>query len=662
LSKFSSRIWQLSAEQRGSIAIQHHIIADHPQESAPEENGLLRRELLAVHTELTRVVEERNALVALLDEPLGIAAKALGRKGEVKRRARKLKKQLGLLRRRQRAGELNPVQVGNQLLRIGYANTLQEPREWMARVKAVRGAAIDTTRSGLRVLTDASSPEDYGVQSLWRDVLEPARGQDRGYQVAARRLAIRTGQLTDQLAVTSRLADRDPAFRPVLAQSQGRARELSGWIPRIPGPRERIEPAAENLILHLVKESRPYFSNGFTSRSHENFKAEKAAGLDPVVLTEPGFPRSVAGDDFPGVEDFEGIVHHRLDTGIDYARVPSDRWLEDFAWMAYRKVREIRPAVIHVSSGRRGYETALVALALKEKTGLPVVYEVRSFFEGNWTSETAIEDASEVYRRRTAVENMCMQEADAVLTLGQAMKAELVSRGIPEEKIGIVPNGVNVENFVPAPVDPELLGRYDITMPTFGYVSNMDHAREGQEYLIRAAALLKQRGVQAQCILVGGGQRMAHLRTLAHELNVQDRIVFTGHIDHSEVSSHYNLIDVFVVPRIRERAASYVTPLKPFEAMAMGRPVVASDLPALAEIVEPPHRGRLFEPEDAASLADVVAGLLADPGLRAELGAAGRAWIENERQWKHNGPRYRRVFQDVIIAAGSTATDHSEGA
>jgi phosphatidylinositol alpha-1,6-mannosyltransferase len=419
---------------------------------------------------------------------------------------------------------------------------------------------------------------------------------------------------------------------------------------------------ADNLVLHLVKESRPYFSNGFTSRSHENFKAEKAAGLDPVVLTEPGFPRSVAGDDFPSVEDFEGIVHHRLDTGIDYARVPSDRWLEDFAWLAYRKVREIRPAVIHVSSGRRGYETALVALALKEKTGLPVVYEVRSFFEGNWTSETAIEDTSEVYRRRTAVENMCMQEADAVLTLGQAMKAELVSRGIPEDKIGIVPNGVNVENFVPAPVDRELMDRYGITMPTFGYVSNMDHAREGQEYLIRAAALLKRRDVQAQCILVGGGQRIAQLKTLVHELGVQDRVVFTGHIDHSEVSAHYNLIDVFVVPRIRERAASYVTPLKPFEAMAMRRPVVASNLPALAEIVDPPHRGRLFEPEDAASLADAVAGLLADPGLRDELGAAGRAWIEEERQWKHNGPRYRRVFEDVMARAARPAPDHTEGA
>ncbi len=616
----------------------------------------------AAHRELTNLAKDRDALATLWSEPLGIGVSTNGPQGEFKRRARKLKKQLVRLQRRYREGVVNPLQVGTQLARIGYSHTLEEPREWIAKVKGVQRRAGRTTLGGMKVLSRVYSPTDYATTALWRDVLEPDHGHEREYQEAARRLAIRTGQMTDQLEITSRLARRDPAFRQTLAQSQGRAKELSGWIPRIPGGPDPVTPAADNIVLHLVKESRPYLSNGFTSRSHENFKAEKAAGLDPVILTEPGFPRSVVGEDFPEVEVFEGIVHHRLDTGIDYARVPSDRWLEDFAWLAYRTVKEIRPAVIHVSSGRRGYETALVALALKEKTGIPVVYEVRSFFEGNWTAETAIEDRSEVYRRRVAVENMCMQEADAVLTLGEAMKGELVSRGVPEDKIGIVPNGVNIANFVPGPVDEDLKARYRITMPTFGYVSNMDHRREGQEYLIRAAALLKQRGVKAQCVLVGGGARIEEMKQLVRDLSVQDRVVFTGHIDHSSVSSHYNLIDVFVVPRIHERAASYVTPLKPFEAMAMGRPVLASNLPALAEIVDPPHRGRLFEPEDAASLADEVEALLADPELRDRLGAAGRSWIEDQRQWKHNGPRYQGVFNDVIARAGVRPPHQTEGA
>ena len=161
---------------------------------------------------------------------------------------------------------------------------------------------------------------------------------------------------------------------------------------------------------------------------------------------------------------------------------------------------------------------------------------------------------------------------------------------------------------------------------------------------------------------MGGGDRVTELKELAAALKVSDRVVFTGPVPHERVPDYYRLIDVFVVPRVRERAATYVTPLKPFEAMVLERPVVVSDLPALAEIVDAPHRGLLFEPEDHVSLADVVQGLLQDPAERARLGRAGRDWVEAERQWKHNGPRYRTVFESVITRARRDATAMTEGA
>ncbi|MFC7402660.1 glycosyltransferase family 4 protein [Citricoccus sp. GCM10030269] len=592
---------------------------------------------------------ERNALTAAWKHPLGM--ESLRPRRELKRRAKKLKKQLGRFRRRYRDGELSTLRAGREIVRIGYYNTLKEPLDWVTELRnARRLAPAAPPLAGDRALKP-ERPAEYGTGLLWQDVLAEDRSGERGFEMASRRLAIRAGQISEQLDATARLAGQDPAFRRDLANVNGRAKELSGWVPRIPGPVDPVVPVADNLVLHLLKESRPYFSNGFTSRSHENLKAEKLAGLEPVVLTEPGFPRNVVGDDFSAVEEFEGITHYRLDAGIDYQSVPSDRWLEDFAWLAYREVRRIRPAVIHVSSGRRGFETALVALALKEKTGIPVVYEVRSFFEANWTSETEVEESSEIYRRRIAVENLCMQEADHVLTLGEAMRDELASRGIPAEKISLVPNGVNLENFTQAERDPELAAQHGITMPTFGYVSNMDHYREGQELLVRATALLMSRGVQAQCVLVGGGDRVSALQELAAQLNVTDRVIFTGPVRHEKVPDYYRLIDLFVVPRVRERAATYVTPLKPFEAMVLERPVVVSNLPALAEIVDAPHRGALFEPEDHVSLADVVQGLLEDPAERQRLGEAGRRWVEAERQWKHNGPRYQNVFEAVIARA-----------
>ena len=369
------------------------------------------------------------------------------------------------------------------------------------------------------------------------------------------------------------------------------------------------------------------------------------------MLTEPGFPRAVVGDNFDRVEVFEGIEHRRLDTGLDYSKVPADRWQEDFAWLAWQQIKQIRPDVIHVSSGRRGFETALVALALKEKTGIPVVYEVRSFFEANWTPDLELEESGEIFRRRMEVETRCMMAADHVLTLGTSMRDEIIGRGVPAEKISLIPNAVNLENFIPASADPAMAKRFGITMPTFGYVSNMDHRREGQELLIEAAVRLKERGVQAQCVLVGAGTRMETLKGLAARWDISDRVVFTGPVDHSEVDALYGLIDVFVVPRIPERAAVYVTPLKPFEAMALERPVLVSDLPALKEIVQAPARGRTFRAGDVESLADEVQGLLEDPEERRRLGESGRRWVDAERQWKHNGPRYRDVYEHVTQPA-----------
>ncbi len=611
---------------------------------------LLRAELLAVHDELTELTAEKDARAwrpraLTVDLPGGVLGSLKGRAREVRRRGVSVVRDA-------LSGRLGPAAAVREAARIAVDQLGSVPRESLAELQRLRRQSRGRRLAGAGPLL-AIDPADFESPraQLWLDLLAEryaARGEDdpahRAYLDELRRLASPAGAISASLDATAESSHTAPRMRGALAVVNGRAAELSGWLPRIPGGFEPVEPAGRRVVLHLVKESRPYYSNGFTSRSHENFKAEQAAGWTPIVLTEPGFPRAVVGDAFERVEVYDGIEHRRLDTGVDYAQVPADRWQEDFAWLAWQQVRAIRPDLIHVSSGRRGYETALVALALKEKTGIPVVYEVRSFFEANWTPDLAREESGEIFRRRMEVETRCMLAADHVLTLGTAMRDEIVARGVPAEKVSLVPNAVNLENFVPGPRDEDLAARFGITMPTFGYVSNMDHRREGQELLIEAAARLKERGIEAQCVLVGGGGRVATLKGLAARWDVEDRVVFTGPVDHTEVAALYDLIDVFVVPRIHERAAVYVTPLKPFEAMAMRRPVLVSDLPALAEIVAAPERGHTFAAGDVGSLADAVAELLADPDERERLGAAGRAWIESERQWRHNGARYAEVF------------------
>jgi glycosyltransferase involved in cell wall biosynthesis len=210
-----------------------------------------------------------------------------------------------------------------------------------------------------------------------------------------------------------------------------------------------------------------------------------------------------------------------------------------------------------------------------------------------------------------------------------------------------VPNAVDVTTFTPRPRDEALAASLglDPGIPVIGYVSSLN-PYEGIRYLLAAAAALRARGRALRVLIVGDGEDREALVTAGHELGLDDgTLVMPGRVPHEDVVGYYSLIDVFVVPRTAARVSQLVTPLKPFEAMAMERPVVISDLPALREIVEPGETGLTFRAEDADDLATVVEGLLDDPALRNRLGRQAREWVLTERTWAANGRRYRELYE-----------------
>lgn len=424
----------------------------------------------------------------------------------------------------------------------------------------------------------------------------------------------------------------------------------ASWLPRIPGPPRRVDPRSDTTILHLLKESLPYHNNGFCMRSHYSLLAQREAGLEPVVVTSPGFPRRDGVLEFPPSEVIDDIPHHRIDVGYPApANIPFDDYLRDYTWAAARLAHQIRPAVIHAGSGYRGYEAALVGRALRNHLRLPLVYEVRSFFETTWTGDADWAERGEHYERRFATENRCMQDADVVITIAEAMRQEVIDRGVAPERVFVIPNGVDAAVFTPRPRDRELVRQYGTDgVPTFGYVSNLDHLRENQETLIRATAVLKARGRTARCLIVGDGRRRGELEALARSEGVATEVIFTGKVPHAKIQDYYALLDVFVVPRMAERAARLVTPLKPYEAMAMALPCVVSELPALLEITGNAERGLSFPPEDAAALADRLIALFDNVPLREQLGRRGREWVLSERSWSVNGPRYDEVYRFAL--------------
>jgi len=463
----------------------------------------------------------------------------------------------------------------------------------------------------------------------------------------------RTGDLRQQAAMLHQIHRLDDTRETRLNERRllGRLNELTpGWLPTIPG-RQPVTPAGDDVILHLNKESSPYLTTGFTMRSRYNLIAARDAGLKPVIVTALGFPRLLGITDFPAVEIVDEMPHYRLDLGPNYPLDrPLDQILEDQAWLTARVARQVRPAIIHASSGHRGFEHALIGLALRDHIDRPLVYEVRSVFESSWGTEEGWEtEGSEHYRLRFDTETRTMRAADHVLVISEVMRDELIERGVDPARLTVFPNAIDPKVFSPRPPDPALQARYGIDGHyTFGYVSLIDHPREDHELLMDATKELRRRGRRVRCLIIGDGKRRAELEQYAKRTGAANDVVFTGHVPHDEVAGHYALLDAFVVPRRDERAARMVTPLKPYEALAMARPLVIADLPPLREIASPEERGLAYTPGDMAGLASVLERLMDDPALGQRIAAEGHDWVVRERTWAANGAILRDVYRAVL--------------
>ncbi len=431
----------------------------------------------------------------------------------------------------------------------------------------------------------------------------------------------------------------------------GEVQVLSGaWSPSAPVLRHHRP--VPGRVLHLVGRSLPHVQTGYSVRTRYVTRCQREAGLDPHVVTQLGFPWTEAAEDAALWEEVDGIPHHRLPGPTPLPTRLDDR-LDRNVDALLELVRRIRPAALHAASD---YRNALLALAVGEACGIPVVYEVRGFWEDTWTSKRGGDGAraAVAYRWRRDRELECMRRADRVVTLAEVMREEMADRGVPPERITVVPNAVDPDAFRPAQRDQALARELGLTdgEVVVGYVSSLV-SYEGVQYLIEAVAQLVARGLGVRGLLVGDGEERSALEARARELGMGKHILFTGRVPHERVASYYGLIDVFVVPRTADRVCHLVTPLKPYEAMALERAVVVSDVRALREMVIPGRTGLTFRPEDACDLTDVLEPLVRSPRRREELGRAARAWVREHRTWTRNGERYAALYRDLGVLGES---------
>lgn len=390
-------------------------------------------------------------------------------------------------------------------------------------------------------------------------------------------------------------------------------------------------------ILHVLDHSVPVAS-GYSFRSRNIVKFQQELGLRPVVLTSPRHGSAADGRDV-----IEGVPYYR--TGAVRATNPLARDLRLLVRMAARIAAVARVEGATVLHAHSPLLNGLPALWAGRRLGLPVVYEARAFWEDAAVDHGTTTEGSLRYRLSRRLETVLFRRADRVVTICEGMRREIVLRGAAPERLTVVPNGVDVDWFQPRARDAALARRLGLgDGPVFGFAGSF-YRYEGLAFLLDALPGLLAALGTARLLLVGSGEDEPALRARAEALD--GAVVFAGQVAHDRVRDFCSVIDVFVCPRRRMRLTEQVTPLKPLEAMAMAKPVIASDVGGLQELIEHETTGLLFAAERPDALVDAALRVGRDADLRASIGAAARRYVARERPWPALVGRYARLYAEL---------------
>ena len=395
-------------------------------------------------------------------------------------------------------------------------------------------------------------------------------------------------------------------------------------------------------ILHVLDHGLP-LQSGYTFRTRAILTAQMARGWQVAAVTgaRQG-ARERAEETIDGIDFFRTAPPRALPAPLGELR--------EIAALARRVdavAARFRPDVIHAHSP---VLDGLAALWVAKRRGLPLLYEIRAFWEDAAVGNGTGSEGSARYRATAALETWLCRRADAVAVICDGLRGDLIARGIPAAKIIVSPNGVDLGLFGTPPVrDAALATELGLGDEVIGFIGSF-YDYEGLDDLIAAMPALVARRPAAQLLLVGGGPMEGALRAQAAASPVSTAIRFIGRVPHAEVERYYGLIDILAYPRKHMRLTDLVTPLKPLEAMAQERIVAASDVGGHRELIRDGDTGTLFRADDPAAIAAALAGLLADRSEWPARRQRARAFVEAERNWSSNIARYEPVYQTLAHA------------
>ena len=447
--------------------------------------------------------------------------------------------------------------------------------------------------------------------------------------------------------------DEEPAYVPHEVAADGDPDPLFNFTP-LPG-RARESYAYKPVsgrILYLLNNSRPYHNGGYAVRAHGIIKALQRQGIDVIPVLRPGYPadnfKSVRADN---VVDVDGVSYRFLSQDANRYEMRRDQYAKIYEAELLKLVRKLRPAVLHAASF---HFNAHAALKVREKLGTPVIYEVRGLSLlvdmsiGRGTDKSRpkmLPSWSRLLEFHEEVE--VAKAADHLLCITSAMSQLFQSLGVPAERCSLLLNAAEE-------TEHEIRSGQRISKGTVGYFGSIQFY-EGLEDLCTAIEILAEEHpeLNANALVIGDGPHTRTLKSRIASSPHRHLIKFHGRISHERIRSYFGQCQAMIYPRRPFPVSELVSPLKPFEPMALGIPVISSDVAALSEIVLDGRTGFTFRAGDPRELAKTIASVLRNSAEATSVSENARRYVQDERTWRRTTEALPELYRKLETQAHS---------
>lgn len=386
----------------------------------------------------------------------------------------------------------------------------------------------------------------------------------------------------------------------------------------------------------------PPEGNAPASRTYDNCKRWAANGHTVRVLTcAPNVPDGKIYEGYQNrwhqVENMDGVEVHRVWTFLAPNKGAFRRVLNYLSYLLSALLRGLllpKPDVVVCTSPQ--FFCGIAGVLLGKMRRVPVILEIRDIWPESIEAVGAMKK-SFLTRTLERMERWMYRKALHIVTVGDGYKGKLLERGVPPEKIDVIPNGADLVFFRPLPPNREIADRWG-TRDKFSlaYVGTIGMA-SGLHVVLETARKIKDLGDDSiRFLLVGDGARRQELQEQAENQEL-DSVVFTGRLPKQEIPSLLNTVDVCLIHLEKSDLFKTVLPSKMFEAFACAKPVLLGVDGNAREVLDSADAGLFFEPENADALYESARTLRNDQEMRARLG--------------ENGLRHVREYYDRDVLA-----------